>query len=58
MEAKDVVGSEGKKVPLTDTELKTLLKFIETVTFGSVTLLIQDGIVVQIDKNEKLRLKR
>lgn len=51
-------GADEKKVPLTDTELKTLLEFIETVKFGSVTLLIQDGIVIQIDKNEKLRLKR
>jgi hypothetical protein len=57
MEAKDA-GSDDKKVPLTDAELKTLLQFIETVKYGSVTLLIQDGIVIQIDKNEKLRLKR
>ena len=29
-----------------------------TIRFGTVTLVVQDGQVIQIDKNEKIRLKR
>lgn len=38
-------------------DLKKLLDILETVCYGSVTLVIQDGKVVQIEKNEKVRLK-
>ncbi|TCQ07919.1 YezD family protein [Serpentinicella alkaliphila] len=34
-----------------------LLDLIESVKFGSVTLIIQDGKVIQLEKNEKVRLK-
>ena len=30
--------------------------FIESVRFGSVSVIIQDGKIVQIEKNEKMRL--
>ena len=30
---------------------------VATVKYGTVTLVIQDGHVVQIEKNEKIRLK-
>ena len=39
---------------------ETLEKIKETVAsvkYGTVTLVIQDGHVVQIEKNEKIRLK-
>ncbi|WP_407948731.1 YezD family protein [Peribacillus faecalis] len=29
---------------------------LETVKFGSITLVVQDGKVIQIEKNEKVRL--
>jgi len=38
-------------------ELSQLLKLIETVNHGSVTLIIQDGKVIQFERNEKFRLK-
>ncbi|MGN1386233.1 MAG: YezD family protein [Bacillus sp. (in: firmicutes)] len=31
-------------------------KMLETVKFGSITLVVQDGKVIQIEKNEKVRL--
>ncbi len=34
-----------------------LRQAIREIRFGSVTLVIQDGQVVQIDKSEKVRLK-
>ena len=30
---------------------------LRDIRFGTVTLVIQDGRVIQIDKNEKIRLK-
>lgn len=31
---------------------------LRSIRYGTVTLVVQDGHVIQIDKNEKLRLKR
>jgi len=45
------------KTPLSPADLQRLLGLISTIKYGSVTLVIQDGKVVQIDKNEKMRLK-
>lgn len=44
--------------PLGQEELLKLLEIIEEVSHGSVTLIIQDGIVIQIDRNEKIRLPK
>ncbi|MCM3585913.1 YezD family protein [Mesobacillus maritimus] len=30
---------------------------LESLNFGSITLVIQDGKVIQIEKNEKVRLQ-
>ncbi len=38
-------------------DMKRLLGLLDSVRFGSVTLIIQDGRVVQIEKNEKVRIK-
>ncbi|MBS4211568.1 YezD family protein [Bacillus sp. FJAT-29953] len=34
-----------------------LRPMLESIKFGSITLVIQDGKVVQIEKNEKVRLQ-
>lgn len=44
------------KLPLSQEDLEQLLDSIKTIKYGSLTLIIQDGRVVQIDKNEKKRL--
>jgi hypothetical protein len=33
-----------------------LERMLESVKFGSITLVVQDGKIVQIEKNEKVRL--
>jgi hypothetical protein len=45
-----LLNALGEKV------LKELLTILPTLQFGSVTLIIQNGKVVQIEKNEKFRL--
>lgn len=37
--------------------LDKVIKLAEDVKYGSITLVIQDGIIIQIDKNEKIRIK-
>ena len=37
--------------------IKKIVEFVESVKYGSVNIIIQDGKIVQIEKNEKLRLK-
>ncbi|WP_434509600.1 YezD family protein [Desulfitobacterium sp. AusDCA] len=49
---------EPDKRPHSPTWLAELLTIIKTVKHGSITLIIQDGHVIQIDKNEKIRLKK
>ncbi len=48
----------NKKIEsISNEDLKRLLDLIESVRYGSITLIIQDGKVIQIEKNEKVRLK-
>lgn len=42
---------------VSDKEIKTIAEYIESIKFGSVNIVIQDGRIVQIEKNEKVRLK-
>lgn len=37
--------------------IENLKKLIGTMSHGSITLVIQDNFIVQIEKNEKIRLK-
>lgn len=45
-----------EQTKVTKTDLLKIKEFIETVRFGSVTVIVQDGKVIQIEKNEKVRL--
>lgn len=42
---------------ISNENLKILLELLKTVKYGSITLIVQDGVVVQIEKNEKIRFK-
>jgi hypothetical protein len=49
----DTIEQEG---PLNEADLKQLIEILSSLKFGSVTLIVQDGRIVQIEKNEKIRL--
>lgn len=51
---KSLVEKDQKVV--SDQQLEAILNSIKSVRYGSVTLIIQDGKLVQIDKSEKTRL--
>ncbi|QNU68589.1 YezD family protein [Ruminiclostridium herbifermentans] len=42
---------------LEEENIKLLLDYINKIKYGSVTVNIQDGKIVQIEKNEKIRIK-
>ena len=41
----------------TDAELREVAAALRGMRFGSVTIVVQDGVVIQIDKTEKRRLR-
>ena len=45
-----------EQTQITREDLLKIKAFIESVRFGSVSVIIQDGKIVQIEKNEKMRL--
>ncbi|MCI5479835.1 MAG: YezD family protein [Lachnospiraceae bacterium] len=45
-----------EQTKITREDLLKIKAFIESVRFGSVSVIIQDGKIVQIEKNEKMRL--
>lgn len=49
--------SETGGTKISDADLKMLFRILDSIKFGSVTLIIQDGKIVQMEKNEKVRLK-
>lgn len=51
----DEVEAAKLKKTVTEDQLKVLLSSIDSIRYGSVTLVIQDGRVVQFEKNEKVR---
>lgn len=46
-----------KETTVSQKDLKTIAEFVSSVRYGSVSIVIQDGKIVQIEKNEKVRLK-
>ena len=40
-----------------DDVVKEILKLVEQIQFGSITIIVQGGKIMQVEKNEKIRLK-
>ena len=46
-----------QKNTVNEKDIHKIIEFIESIQFGSIMVVIQDGRIVQIEKNEKLRIK-
>lgn len=44
------------RTKVTKEDLLKVKEFIEDIQFGSVTVIVQDGKIIQIEKHEKLRM--
>nr|WP_318614411.1 YezD family protein [Sporosarcina sp. YIM B06819] len=47
----------GNRKDNVELAIDTLKQMLTTMNYGSITLVVQDHVVVQIEKNEKIRLK-
>lgn len=45
-----------KRQTLDNNQIETLKKLLQDMKYGSITLIVQDGKVIQIDKTEKYRM--
>lgn len=52
MEASQLAKSEWEDV------VTHLERMLQSIKFGSITLVVQDGKVIQIERNEKVRLQK
>ena len=51
---------ENRKSVKTDLEkdvIPIVKNYLDELKYGYITLVVQDGVVVQVEKNEKIRLK-
>ncbi len=48
---------DRKKNMIQKSDLDKIIEFLETIQYGSVSVIIQDGKIMQIEKNEKIRMK-
>jgi hypothetical protein len=45
------------KNSIQERDLRKIAEILETIQYGSVTVIIQDGKVLQIERSEKIRMK-
>src|SRR5882724_11559743 len=58
MEQNRAEKADIEKGQLSDTSLRAIRDALRDLEFGSVTLIVQDGLVIQVDRLEKRRLRR
>lgn len=51
------MSKEANTIKYDKSFLTEVERYINNIKYGSVTLIIQDGKVIQIDKIEKIRIK-
>ena len=49
--------NDVKRDAISQKQLEEIKEIVASIKYGSVTLVIQDGVLLQIEKNEKIRLK-
>jgi hypothetical protein len=50
-------GLDAIRNTIEEHELLKVFEMVKQMHYGSVTIVIQDGKIVQIEKNEKIRIK-
>lgn len=44
--------------PITPRQLRQIEQLAQGLRYGSITLVFQDGVLIQLDRNEKIRVSR
>lgn len=50
--------NESRKQTIAQAQLRQIQELAETIRYGSITLVFQDGILIQIEKSEKIRIPK
>ncbi len=50
--------NEDRKQTLSQLQIKQIQELADTIRYGSITLVFQDGALIQIDKSEKIRIPK
>lgn len=48
---------EQSQVPISKDDINKLYEMAKTLKYGSITLVFQDGKLIQLERNEKVRVK-
>lgn len=48
---------DKSKIELGREPLQLIQELVESIRFGTISIIVQDGKIVQIEKNEKYRIK-
>lgn len=51
------MGKEEVENALTKAHIETISTLLQNMKYGNITIIVQDGKIIQIDKTEKYRLK-
>ena len=50
------IKTTGQKI--TPAQIQQIQELAETIRYGSITLVFQDGVLIQIDRSEKIRVQK
>ncbi|WP_084156338.1 YezD family protein [Clostridium akagii] len=53
----DINRDYKRKETVSKCDIEKILQIAKTIKYGSITLVIQDGVLIQIETSEKIRLK-
>lgn len=51
-------NTAAAKVEITDAQVEQIRAQAKNLRYGSLTLIFQDGVLVQIDRSEKFRIEK
>lgn len=52
------VKDDGRREDIAPAQLRQIQELASTMRYGSITLVFQDGVLVQIDRSEKIRIQK
>lgn len=50
--------NEEPRRAISEQQLRQIQELAQTIRYGSITLVFQDGVLIQIDKSEKIRFSK
>lgn len=51
-------SNRSRQPAIPDDQLKYIQKIADDIRYGTITLVFQDGVLIQIEHNEKVRVQR